>query len=98
MFRDRQHAGEVLGDLLAGYRGQPQTLLLALPRGGVLVAAALARALPLPLDIFPVRKLGPPAHPEFAMAATAPSALVVLPQEPLASPHTPRAPSDDAIT
>ena len=97
MFRDRQHAGEVLADQLAGYRGQPQTLLLALPRGGVPVAAALARALSLPLDIFPVRKLGAPGQPEFAMGAIAVSGLVVLHEDAIASLHISQEAIDDAI-
>lgn len=83
MFRNRQHAGELLAGLLGAYRGQPNTLVLALPRGGVPVAAVLARGLSLPLDVFPVRKLGAPGQPEFAMGAIAVNGVVVLHQNAL---------------
>lgn len=85
MFRNRQHAGELLAALLSAYRGQENTLVLALPRGGVPVAAVLARELGLPLDVFPVRKLGAPSQPEYAMGAIAVNGLVVLHQHAIAS-------------
>jgi putative phosphoribosyl transferase len=78
MFRDRQHAGELLAAQLVRYRAQPQTVLLALPRGGVPVAAALARELLLPLEVLPVHKLGAPRQPELAIGAVALDELVVL--------------------
>src|ERR1700712_1409963 len=77
MFRDRQHAGEVLAGHLATYSNRPRTLLLALPRGGVPVAAAMARRLMLPLDVFTVRKIGAPGQPEFAIGAVTPGAVVL---------------------
>lgn len=67
-FRDRSDAGRQLADELAG-RIEPSAVVLALPRGGVPVAAEVARALHLPLDVIIVRKLGVPSHPEFAMGA-----------------------------
>jgi predicted phosphoribosyltransferase len=85
MFRDRQHAGEILAGQLAQYSGQPRTLLLALPRGGVPVAAAIARLLLLPLDIFPVRKIGAPGQPEFAMGAVTARNIVVLNEQAINS-------------
>jgi predicted phosphoribosyltransferase len=85
MFRNRQHAGELLAGHLAAYRGQSNALVLALPRGGVPVAAVLARELGLPLDVFPVRKLGAPGQPEYAMGAIAVNGLVVLHQQAIAS-------------
>ena len=69
MFRDRKHAGELLGGLLESYRGRPQTVVLGLARGGVPVAAEVARALGLPLDVFVVRKIGAPRQPELAIGA-----------------------------
>jgi putative phosphoribosyl transferase len=77
MFRDRQHAGEILAAGLSAYRGQPQTLLLAIPRGGVAVAAAVAKKLMLPLDVLPVRKLGAPHQPELGIGAVADGLIVV---------------------
>lgn len=77
MFLDRQHAGEVLAALLGAYGSQPRTLLLAIPRGGVAVAAAVAKELVLPLDVLPVRKLGAPDQPELAIGAVADGLMVV---------------------
>lgn len=70
-YQDRQEAGQVLADLLAGYAGRPAVQVLALPRGGVPVAFEVATRLGAPLDIFLVRKLGVPGHPELAMGAIA---------------------------
>lgn len=52
--------------------------MLALPRGGVPVAAEVARALAAPLDVLIVRKLGMPWQPEFAAGAIAPGGVLVL--------------------
>jgi predicted phosphoribosyltransferase len=70
-FRDRYEAGELLAAKLIAYTQQPNVLVLALPRGGVPVGAQVARKLNLPLDVFVVRKLGFPGHPELAMGAIA---------------------------
>ena len=85
MFRDRRHAGELLAGLLVGYHDLPQTLVLGLPRGGVVVAASLARGLVLPLDVFVVRKLGAPSQPELAIGAIAAGGLVVIDDAAIAS-------------
>jgi predicted phosphoribosyltransferase len=78
VFRNRQHAGELLAAQLDRYRGQPQTVLLALPRGGVPVAAVIARKLMLSLEVLPVHKLGAPHQRELAIGAVAGDELVVL--------------------
>ena len=70
-FRDRSEAGELLAAQLTAYANQPNVLVLGLPRGGVPVAAQVARLLNAPLDVFVVRKLGFPGHPELAMGAIA---------------------------
>jgi predicted phosphoribosyltransferase len=57
-FRDRIHAGELLAKRLAAYAGRPDVIVLALPRGGVPVGYAVAKALRAPLDVLVVRKLG----------------------------------------
>ena len=85
MFRDRRHAGDLLSGLLGGYRDRVRTVVLGLPRGGVVVAAALARELALPLDVFVVRKLGAPSQPELAIGAVAAGGLVVLDDAAIAS-------------
>jgi predicted phosphoribosyltransferase len=70
-FQNRTHAGRLLARSLAGYRNQPNVLVLGLPRGGVPVAYEVASALNAPLDVFIVRKLGVPGHEELAMGAIA---------------------------
>jgi predicted phosphoribosyltransferase len=77
-FRDRRAAGRELAQALAGYRGRPDVLVLALPRGGVPVAYDVARALDLPLDVFMVRKLGVPGHEELALGALATGGVCLL--------------------
>lgn len=69
-FRDRIDAGRQLAALLLAYRGT-QSLVLGLPRGGVPVAAEVARALHLPLDVCIVRKVGAPGQPELGLGAVA---------------------------
>jgi putative phosphoribosyl transferase len=71
IYRDRRHAGRLLGETLAAWAGRPDVTVLALPRGGVPVAFEVARRLRAPLDVFVVRKLGVPSHPEYAMGAIA---------------------------
>jgi putative phosphoribosyl transferase len=63
---------------LGAYRGRQDVVVLALPRGGVPVAFEVAEALDAPLDIFVVRKLGMPGHPEFAIGAIASGGVRVL--------------------
>jgi putative phosphoribosyl transferase len=70
-FRDRTEAGELLAEELTSYADKPNVIVLALPRGGVPVGAQVARKLNVPLDVFVVRKLGLPGHPELAMGAIA---------------------------
>ncbi|AEG93138.1 phosphoribosyltransferase [Ramlibacter tataouinensis] len=79
--RDRRQAGRLLAGSLAPYRGRPGLLVLALPRGGVPVAFEIARSLGAPLDIFVVRKIGMPGHPEYAIGAIASGGVRVM--EPL---------------
>jgi predicted phosphoribosyltransferase len=67
-FKDRTEAGRKLAAALAGYKNQ-QPIVLALPRGGVPVAAEVAAALNAPLDLILVRKIGVPLEPELAMGA-----------------------------
>jgi putative phosphoribosyl transferase len=80
-FRDRADAGRALAAELSHYRGHPDVIVLALPRGGVPVANEVARALEAPLDIFLVRKLGLPGQEEFAMGAIASGGVRLLNDE-----------------
>jgi len=67
-FRDRSDAGRRLAKALSSYKDR-HPVVLALPRGGVPVAAEVAAALDAPLDLILVRKIGVPAQPELAMGA-----------------------------
>jgi len=78
-YADRAHAGRVLGEALKAHLpSDPGVVVLGLPRGGVPVAAEVARALGAPLDVFVVRKLGTPGQPELAMGAIASGGVRVL--------------------
>lgn len=77
-YEDRHQAGRVLAEKLARYRGRPNLIVLALPRGGVAVGFEVARALQAPLDVFVVRKLGLPGHEEYAMGAIASGGVRVM--------------------
>jgi putative phosphoribosyl transferase len=77
-FRDRTEAGRHLAELLRDYAGRDDVVVLALPRGGVPVGYEVAKALGAPLDVFVVRKLGVPGHPELAMGAIATGGVLVL--------------------
>lgn len=78
LFRDRTQAGRVLAAHLNRFAGRSDLLILALPRGGVPVAAEVAEALHAPLDIYLVRKLGVPGQEELAMGAIASGGVRVL--------------------
>jgi predicted phosphoribosyltransferase len=67
-FINRRDAGQQLAKALASYKKQ-NPVVLALPRGGVPVAAEVATALKAPLDLLLVRKIGVPFQPELAMGA-----------------------------
>jgi putative phosphoribosyl transferase len=77
-YRDRADAGAQLAEHLGSYAGRADVVVLGLPRGGVPVAAEVARALRAPLDVFCVRKLGVPGDEELAMGAIATGGVVVL--------------------
>jgi len=94
-YADRAEAGRVLGRLLAEELGEPgepvdsataggQIIVLGLPRGGVVVAAEVARILRAPLDAFVVRKLGLPGRSELAMGAVASGGVRVLNEDVIA--------------
>ena len=84
-FADRTEAGHALAKALTRYRGKSRTIVVGLPRGGVVTAAAVAEDLDLPLDVLVVRKLGMPGHEELAMGAVGPGGVRVLNEELIAS-------------
>jgi erythromycin esterase-like protein/predicted phosphoribosyltransferase len=89
-FSNRVDAGRRLAERLAGYAGRSDVSVLALPRGGLPVAAEVARALGAPLDVYLVRKLGVPGHPELAMGAIAEGGVEVLNEALIARLGIPR--------
>ncbi len=70
IFRDREEAGRFLAEAMKDLKGKENTLILAIPRGGVIVGKTIAKELQLPLDIIVTRKIGTPGIPELAMGAT----------------------------
>ena len=80
-FFNRIEAGKFLAERLTVYVDRDDVLVLALPRGGVPVAAEVAKRLKAPLDVFVVRKLGLPGHPELAMGAIATGGVRVTNRE-----------------
>lgn len=81
MFADRIEAGRLLAKELTQYQQAPDTVVLALPRGGVPVAFEICQQLQLPLDVFLVRKLGTPGQEELAMGAIAEEGITIFNDE-----------------
>ena len=77
LWHDRNHAGRALAERLTSWRRTPEALVLGLPRGGMVVAAEVARALELPLASWAVRKLAHPLAPELALGAIAPGGVLI---------------------
>lgn len=85
-FRDRREAGRALAARLRQRQDEgalPDPVVLALPRGGVAVAAEVARALDAPLDVLVVRKVGAPFHEEFGVGAMAGDGVPVFDEHSL---------------
>jgi len=78
VFADRRDAGRVLAEKLVAYEGRDDLIVLGLPRGGVVVAFEVAKALRAPLDVYMVRKLGVPGQEELAFGAVASGGVRVL--------------------
>ncbi|HLG50574.1 MAG TPA: phosphoribosyltransferase [Chloroflexota bacterium] len=96
LFTDRAHAGRELAMALERYRG-PSTLVLGLPRGGVVVADEVARTLDAELNVIITRKIGAPGNPEYAIGAVAEGGGVVLNEEDIALYRISRAYVEDEI-
>jgi predicted phosphoribosyltransferase len=76
IFADRADAGARLAEALADQAG-PDVVILAIPRGGVIVGEVVARELGLPLDVVVPRKIGAPGNPELGIGAVAPGVRVL---------------------
>ncbi|MFM7037819.1 MAG: phosphoribosyltransferase [Planctomycetaceae bacterium] len=81
MFANRIEAGQRLAERIRSLGVNGFTTVLGLPRGGVPVAAEVARLLDVPFDVLVVRKLGHPANPELAMGAVAEDGVRVINQD-----------------
>jgi putative phosphoribosyl transferase len=96
-FTDRAQAGKLLGAALASRKPPANTIILALPRGGVPVAAEVAEILKSPLDLVVVRKLGVPWEPELAIGAIA-GGTTVLDRQLIHSLHISNDEIDSVVT
>lgn len=77
IFKDRVSAGKLLSKHLKKYKDKKNTLVLGIPRGGVVVAAEVAKQLHLPLDTMVIRKIGAPFQAELALGAVDPGGEVI---------------------
>jgi predicted phosphoribosyltransferase len=75
IFENRKEAGMLLAERLEKYRS-PETVVLAIPRGGIPVGYEIAKYLAAPLDIILSKKIGHPQNPEFAIGAVSPTDMV----------------------
>lgn len=96
-FKDRVDAGRQLAAQLERYRDE-RPLVVGLARGGIPVAAQVARRLGAPLDVVVVRKVGSPAQPEYAIGATTASGLTRLNAAAIAALGVSPATIDDIVT
>jgi len=84
MFENRSDAGRRLSSRLQQYKGRHDVIVLALPRGGVVIGDEIAQAINAPLNVIIVRKIGFPGQPELAVGAVAESGSVVLNEDLMA--------------
>lgn len=80
MFKDRIDGGRQLAQALSYLKGQ-NAAVLAIPRGGVVIGAQIAKVLNMPLDIIIPRKIGAPGNPELAIGAVAGEGVTYLKQD-----------------
>lgn len=81
IFKDRKDAGQKLAAELSTYEGQKDSIILGLPRGGVVVAYEVADKLGLPLDIVVPRKIGAPGNEEYAIGAISEDGKPIIDEE-----------------
>lgn len=86
MLKNREHAGKLLAEKLDAFVGLQNTLVLALPRGGVVIGAEIAERLKTSLDVLIVRKIGHPWQHELAAGAVSETGSVVYNREVIISP------------
>lgn len=81
MFESRQKAGKLIAQKLKEYKSQKNVIVIAIPRGGVVVAKEVAKALHLILDVIVIRKIGAPQNPELAIGAVGPASSIYWDEE-----------------
>ena len=82
VYRNRSRAGQLLGQkIIEKFPKLKNTIILALPRGGVVIGAEISKVLNLPLDIIVTRKICAPLSPEYAVAAVSENEVVLNPRE-----------------
>jgi predicted phosphoribosyltransferase len=86
MFRNRIEAGLMLADKLRKYKNEPG-IVLAVPRGGVPVAYAVARELGLPIEIILTKKIGHPMNKEYAIGAVSLNDYFIIPHEDISEEY-----------
>ncbi|ETN96470.1 phosphoribosyltransferase [Zhouia amylolytica] len=77
MFKNRIEAATMLAEKLLSYKERPDTIILAIPRGGIPVGATIAKILQLPMDIVLTKKIGHPYNTEFAIGALSLESVVL---------------------
>lgn len=93
MFYDRHEAGKILAKKSAvqKLKGRTDAIILAIPRGGVVVGYEMAKFLEVPLDVIVVRKIGAPGNPEFAVGAVGERGEIVINPD-VSGTYTPTSP------
>jgi predicted phosphoribosyltransferase len=76
-FKDRFDAARQLADRLKEYNAQPNTIIIAIPRGGLELGSVLSQELHLPLDVVFTKKIGYPGNPEYAIGAVSPTQVFI---------------------
>lgn len=96
-FRDRSDAGRRLAAELTAYARRPDVLVLAIPRGGIVIGFEVARLLHLPLDVFIVRKIGAQYIPELAVGAIASGGVQLIDESIVRAVHMSQESVDQVI-
>lgn len=81
IFKDRANAASLLAETLKAYKDIKNGIVIGLPRGGVVTASIIAKALNLPLDVICPRKIRAPFNPEFALGAVTTNDIGYLNEE-----------------
>jgi putative phosphoribosyl transferase len=97
LFKDRHDAGNQLAQRLLHYKGAKDAIVIALPRGGVVVGYDISLALRIPLDVLITRKLGTPSNPELAMGALAETGYAHMNSDVIRHYHVTQAQVDEEM-